>query len=500
MDVAVLRMPVYAESAAKLRGSMAALVAKKEVGPDDIGVARQLIGEMDMLLEIASEGLAKAIQRVPALKEQIERHQSSLLAAHAAIKASVIEKVLEGKADMTPAAYFEFATAPVALSQTLASESAAELQKLLQARAARLVRERNLSLGACAGVILLVLYLAGAAFLGMRASVRALVSGGARLAEGDLEAQVMVGSRDEFAQVAASFNAVGASLRGVIADVSRGANELSRSAGTLSAMTAQVATASTAQNDAAASMAAGIEELTVSISHVAASSNDALKASKQAGALSQAGNHAVQGAAAEMDGIAGAAQDFASIIDRLGQESTQISRIVGVIEAIAGQTNLLALNAAIEAARAGEQGRGFAVVADEVRKLAERTAQSTQEVVGMVAGIQEGTRQAVERVDAWKTAIGSGVEKARGAGARMREIEAGTGDVVAAVNEISAALAEQSTASSDMARNVESIARMSDENHRAIGSVAGEAGQLEQLAVMLNSLVGHFKLRTAGAA
>jgi len=246
-------------------------------------------------------------------------------------------------------------------------------------------------------------------------------------------------------------------------------------------------------------MAAGIEELTVSINHVAGSSADALKASQQPGQLSQAGNVAVQGAAAEMDGIASAAQEFAGIIDGLGRESAQISQIVGVIEAIAGQTNLLALNAAIEAARAGEQGRGFAVVADEVRKLAERTAQSTKEIVGMVAGIQDGTRQAVAQVDGWKAAIGSGVEKARGAGFRMAEIECGADAVVTAVNEISSALAEQSAASNDIARNVEQIARMSDENHRAINAVAGEAGQLEKLATMLNTLVGHFKMRPAGA-
>ena len=103
------------------------------------------------------------------------------------------------------------------------------------------------------------------------------------------------------------------------------------------------------------------------------------------------------------------------------------------------------------------------------------------------------------QVDGWKAAIGSGVEKARGAGSRMAEIESGADAVVTAVNEISSALAEQSAASSDIARNVEQIARMSNENHRAINAVAGEAGQLEKLATMLNTLVGHFKMRPTGA-
>jgi methyl-accepting chemotaxis protein len=499
MDAAVFRMPVYAESAAKLRGSVSALIARKEVSPEDAGAARQLLGEMDMTLEMVREGLGKVMKRVPSVRAALETADADLLARHNAVKALVSGEVLAGKYDKLPAAFFEFATGPVAASQKLGSDAQASLSVLLAAREARLKGERNTSVAMSVLVLLIMLYLAGGAYVAMRKSVQALVAGGKRLAEGDLTVQVAVESRDEFATIAGSFNSIGNALGQLLGDVSRSARTMSSSAHTLSAMSAQALSATVAQNDSAAAMAASIEELTVSITHVADSSQEALKASREAGDLSKAGNQAVQGAAGEMDGIAGAAQEFAAVVASLGEESAQISRIVGVIEGIAGQTNLLALNAAIEAARAGEQGRGFAVVADEVRKLAERTAQSTREIVGMVAGIQEGTARAVGHVESWKASIGEGVAKARGAGEQMTRIESGAAQVVTAVNEISTALAEQSAASSDIARNVEQIARMSEENRHAVGSVANEAGQLEQLAAGLNDVVGRFKLRPATA-
>ena len=502
MDASIFRLPRYSESAAKLRGRVSAILAEdRGVSFDDTTEIRGLLSEMRIFLSDTSEGLRKVQQTSPSAQSKVGKLLVDFDTEHAAIVKLVEEKILAGQPDIDASRFFDLATRPVAVAQALQKSANEELTILLEARRADLRFTRNVSFGVLAAGFLLSLYLSMGALLAVTRAVRDVSAASKRLAEGDLTVSVSVESHDEFADIAASFNGVADAMRKVLTEVGQGAAELSRTAGSLSAMTAQVASASNAQNDAAAAMAAGIEQLTVSISHVAGSSNDALKASQNAGELSVAGNLAVQSAATEMNGIAAAAQDFALIIDALGEESTQISRIVGVIEAIAGQTNLLALNAAIEAARAGEQGRGFAVVADEVRKLAERTAQSTKEIVGMVAGIQDGTRQAVARVDDWKAAIGSGVEKARGAGSRMVEIESGAGAVVTAVNEISSALAEQSAASSDIARNVEQIARMSDENHRAINSVAGEAGQLEKLATMLNTLVGHFKMRPpVGAA
>jgi methyl-accepting chemotaxis protein len=182
------------------------------------------------------------------------------------------------------------------------------------------------------------------------------------------------------------------------------------------------------------------------------------------------------------------------VIQTLGEDSQQISSVVQVIKEVADQTNLLALNAAIEAARAGEQGRGFAVVADEVRKLAERTAQSTGDISTMISKMQVSSKEAVEEMSHVVEQVESGQALAQEAGERIRSILDEANRVSDAVTEISAALKEQSQASQDIARHVESIAQMTDENHAAAEESASGAQELSQLAHEINDVLAKFKV------
>jgi len=187
-------------------------------------------------------------------------------------------------------------------------------------------------------------------------------------------------------------------------------------------------------------------------------------------------------------------QSSATVIEELGHQSDQITQIVKTIREIADQTNLLALNAAIEAARAGEQGRGFAVVADEVRKLAERTSRSTTEITSMVERIQKGTRDAVSSMETGVTQAGNGVELADQAGASIAEIRDGAMRVVNVVNNISDSIREQGAVSSDIAKSIENIARMSEESSQAVQETARAARHLQQLSSSLHNLVTRFRL------
>jgi len=195
-----------------------------------------------------------------------------------------------------------------------------------------------------------------------------------------------------------------------------------------------------------------------------------------------------------MAAIAEGARESSGIVSELGGLSTEITGIVKVIKEIADQTNLLALNAAIEAARAGEQGRGFAVVADEVRKLAERTADSTQQIGDMIQRIQSGTRRAVDAMETGVSRATQGEEMARRAGEAIDQIEQRAGEVMRAVSEIQLSLTEQSAAARDVATRVERIAQMTETNSSASRQTSTTAQNVSQLAGQLNETVAGFRV------
>lgn len=271
-------------------------------------------------------------------------------------------------------------------------------------------------------------------------------------------------------------------------DIRAGTQGLRAVADDLSVASTQIVASNGQQGDAAASMSASVQQMLTSIGQAAQHSETALKVSQEAGSLSHEGNDVVQRAAAQMSDIAASMQDLNAIIERLGSQSGQISRIVHVIQEIANQTNLLALNAAIEAARAGEQGRGFSVVADEVRKLAERTTESTREIGTMIQNIQDGTAEAVRHVATWSERVTDGVEQAAGAGVCMARLQDGASGVVKVVGDINAALHEQAGASHDIARNVDRIASASAQNGAAAQSVNAAVQQVVSLLQSLDSV------------
>jgi methyl-accepting chemotaxis protein len=309
----------------------------------------------------------------------------------------------------------------------------------------------------------------------------------------DLTQRVPVVGDDEVGRMARAFNSLMEELQQALKKVVDGAHSVSSAATEMAAASAQITTTSSAQAEAAASTAASVEEVTVSISQVADNTRETKTISDQASALSADGEAAARSTAAQMIRTAESVAESMRLIESLSQRSGEISGIVKVIRDIAEQTNLLALNAAIEAARAGEQGRGFAVVADEVRKLAERTASSTSEISGMIEAIQGEVQRAVSNLKTNNDQVAEGRRLAEGVAATLASINAGAQATMQRISDISAAAAEQSAASTDIARNIEKIAQMSEETNAAVSQAAAAAANLESLASALHSEVSRFR-------
>ncbi len=315
-----------------------------------------------------------------------------------------------------------------------------------------------------------------------------------RIAAGDLTSRIEVTQSDETGELLLALASMQDGLSQMIGDITGEAGELTQMAGNVSHASTLIAEGTVEQNDAASSMASAMEEMVVSIGVVSDSARETDRSMRESATLSNAGRDALARVGGTMQEISTSVNASAKVIANLEKDSEQISTIVMVIKDIADQTNLLALNAAIEAARAGEQGRGFAVVADEVRKLAERTSKSTEEISGMIQSVLRNTSSAVSSMHAGIVIVDQGRQIATDTGAAMVQVAERAVQVSSMVTEMSAALGEQSSASQQVAMQVERIAQMAEKNSGASREAAQSAHRMKELAAAMQAMVNRFKI------
>ena len=310
----------------------------------------------------------------------------------------------------------------------------------------------------------------------------------------DFTTAIEVKSSDEVGRTLLAYNELLAKLRSSFSEIQAASARMQHITAEVNQTSEEIASNSRAQSDASSGMAAAIEELTVSISMVATQAQDASRHTQESNTKADQGAEVILSTVRGIQTISESVRQTSGRIDALRVDSERISSVANIIKEIAEQTNLLALNAAIEAARAGEQGRGFAVVADEVRKLAERTSKSTQEISTLLAQMQGSAKQAVDSMGGAVREVELGVENAQLAGQSIQEIKEGSSTVVGAVEEISEAVREQSAASTLISQRIEQIAQMTERNTAAAESTAEAVHRMSGMSHEIADALSAYKV------
>jgi methyl-accepting chemotaxis protein len=315
-----------------------------------------------------------------------------------------------------------------------------------------------------------------------------------RVASGDLTQNLQVNRRDELGQLQASMQRMTQGLRELIGGIGDGVTQIASAAEELSAVTEQTSAGVNNQKVETDQVATAMNQMTATVHEVARNAEQASEAALMADQQAREGDRVVGEAVAQIERLASEVVNSSEAMNQLKAESDKIGSVLDVIKSVAQQTNLLALNAAIEAARAGEAGRGFAVVADEVRSLAQRTQQSTEEIEELIAGLQSGTQRVASVMDSSRQLTDSSVELTRRAGTSLETITRTVSSIQAMNQQIATAAEEQTAVAEEINRSVMNVRDISDQTSAASEETASSSVELARLGTHLQGLVGRFKL------
>lgn len=315
-----------------------------------------------------------------------------------------------------------------------------------------------------------------------------------RIASGDLTQNVTVTRRDELGVLQQGIARMGVTLRDLISGIRDGVTQIASAAEELSAVTEQTSAGVNSQKIETDQVATAMHEMTATVQEVARNAEEASQAAAAADGEAREGDKVVNEAIAQIERLASEVVRSTEAMSVLQQESDKIGSVMDVIKAVAEQTNLLALNAAIEAARAGEAGRGFAVVADEVRGLAQRTQKSTEEIEGLVAGLQNGTQQVSAVMNNSRALTDSSVALTRKAGVSLENITRTVSNIQSMNQQIAAAAEQQSAVAEEISRSIINVRDVSEQTAAASDETAASSVELARLGGQLQQMVSHFRV------
>ncbi|KWS14432.1 methyl-accepting chemotaxis protein [Pseudomonas syringae] len=495
IDLSTIRMPREINVAGQIRGITAGLVTGQ-------GLSVSMRGSLESLLKIELQFRAELEQSIRLLKrrspELAARISDPITAATAAMDSfrGDLHAYVKGTEFSVQQGQALSARGNVVVSGLYKAQDEIQtaLQDELNSRYDALVLQREVVIAMCVIMGLLLLYAFCSIYRALRLTIDSLLGVTRRLGEGDLSARVAVVSKDEVADIANGLNLMADAFASSISHMDRTSYELTDVASRLGASIGLAKQSMNAQQAETEQVATAINEMTASVADVAQNTEGAALAADEANTASRNGLRIMHQAHSTIQALAEEVELSAQKVQALALHSQSIGGVIQVISTIADQTNLLALNAAIEAARAGEQGRGFAVVADEVRTLASRTQASTEEIRGIIQQLQGATDAAVQQMQAGQQKAHACISAASDASGSLSSISQGVERIVEMNTQIASAAVQQHAVSEDINRNVMEIRNSSGTLMLGIDNNAVTADELARVASDMRNVVARFKL------
>jgi len=483
------------EYAGRARGLSTGVAARGEFTPETFTRLSNQVSTLEHHLDVLDRKLTHARAKNPALYQSITNPMQSATKALSDYAKFVRERLLTPEqVQIAPGEVFDTGTAAIDKAYAAFDQAA---QVLAQDLARRITAAEHEMLGAAVIATLALLlmgWFGGGFYHNIMQTIRHIREGANQVAAGDLSVRVAIPTRDEMVEVQDAINHMAESVNSLVAGMVQAGDAVSDASGRISAITEQTRDAMNQQQLQVSQVATAINEMAATVQEIARSSAQTAEATTEAHELVGRGREIVLHNAQAIESLANEVEHAASVVGKVEAGSVEIGTVLEVIRSIAEQTNLLALNAAIEAARAGEQGRGFAVVADEVRTLASRTQQSTEEIHNMIERLQNGTRQAVEVMQASKEKAREGVAEAHRTNEALEAISQAIGRINDMSAQIATAAEEQSVATEEINHTMVQINDSSHATYQLAEEVSAASEGLDEAAARLRKASSRFRL------